>query len=239
MDIIIPLLIVSVLIGIPTWLIVQTVNKADKSTIIYSPEEVTRRLRKGFYLSFWGMDLLFGAIPSFVLILCDLPTVFQFIVPAVAFVVGFIMFFIGRIQVGLMTRHINFCNRERTEFEEWVLQAMLGIEEVAMRRNGINVITKVIPGVTDDMLSAMNSMGIIRRREYNLSDIASSNEKIEEFYKDYGDGNVTSSWDKVTTFYNKQGKKLFKFGLAYDNVQLLVKEVKNTQKSISNQKRKK
>ena len=239
MDIIISLLIVSVLIGIPTWLIVHTVNKADKSTIIYSPEEVTRRLRKGFYLSFWGMDLLFGAIPSFVLILCDLPTVFQFIVPAVAFIVGFIMFFIGRIQVGLMTRYINFCNRERTEFEEWVLQAMLGIEEAAMRRNGINVITKVIPGVTDDMLSAMNSMGIIRRREYNLSDIASSNEKIEEFYKDYGDGNVTSSWDKVTTFYNKQGKKLFKFGLAYDNIQLLVKEVKNTQKSISNQKRKK
>lgn len=161
MDIIIPLLIVSVLIGIPTWLIVHTVNKADKSTIIYSPEEVTRRLRKGFYLSFWGMELLFGAIPSFVLILCDLPTVFQFIVSAVAFVVGFIMFFIGRIQVGLMTRYINFCNRERTEFEEWVLQAMLGIEEAAMRRNGINVITKVIPGVTDDMLSAMNSTGII------------------------------------------------------------------------------
>ena len=154
MDIIIPLLIVSVLIGIPTWLIVHTVNKADKSTIIYSPEEVTRRLRKGFYL-------LFGAIPSFVLILCDLPTVFQFIVPAVAFVVGFIMFFIGRIQVGLMTRYINFCNRERTEFEEWVLQAMLGIEEAAMRRNGINSITKVIPVVTDDMLSAMNSTGII------------------------------------------------------------------------------
>ena len=98
MDIIIPLLIVSVLIGIPTWLIVHR-DKADKSTIIYSPEEVTRRLRKGFYLSFWGMDLLFGAIPSFVLILCDLPTVFQFIVPAVAFVVGFIMFFIGRIRL--------------------------------------------------------------------------------------------------------------------------------------------
>lgn len=116
---------------------------------------------------------------------------------------------------------------------------MQGIEEAAMRRNGITAITKVISGVTDDMLSAMNSMGIIRRREYNLSDIASSNEKIEEFYKDYGDGNVTSSRDKVTTFYNKQGKKLFKFGLAYDNVQLLVKEVKNTQKSISNQKRKK
>lgn len=77
MDIIILLLIVSILIGIPTWLIVHTLSKADKSTIIYSPEEVTRRLHKGFYLSFWGIDLLFGAIPSFVLILCDLPTFFQ------------------------------------------------------------------------------------------------------------------------------------------------------------------
>ena len=30
-----------------------------------------------------------------------------------------------------------------------------------------------------------------------------------------------------------------RFKLAYDNVQLLAKEVKNTQKSISNQKKKK
>lgn len=80
---------------------------------------------------------------------------------------------------------------------------------------------------------------LLKKREYNLSDIALSNEKIEEFSKDYGDGNVSSSWDKVTTFYNKQGKKLFKFGLAYDNVQLLVRDVKNTQRSISNQKKKK
>ena len=79
----------------------------------------------------------------------------------------------------------------------------------------------------------------LTKREYKLSDIAFSNEKIEEFYKDYGDGNVSSSWDKVTIFYNKQGEKLFKFGLAYDNVQLLVRDVKNTQRSISNQKKEK
>lgn len=80
---------------------------------------------------------------------------------------------------------------------------------------------------------------LLTKRAYNLSDIVFSNEKIEEFYTDYGDGNVSSSWDKLTTFYDKQGKKLFKFGLAYGNVQLLAKEVKNTQKSISNQKKKK
>lgn len=75
MDIIIPLLIVSVLIGIPTWLMVRTMNKVDKNTIVYSPEEVTKRFYKGFYLSFLGIDLLFGAILSFVLVLCDLPSV--------------------------------------------------------------------------------------------------------------------------------------------------------------------
>lgn len=50
--------------------------------------------------------------------------------------------------------------------------AMQGIEEEAMRRNGINAITKVISGVTDDMLSAMNSMGIIRRRECAKRDVS-------------------------------------------------------------------
>ena len=78
---------------------------------------------------------------------------------------------------------------------------------------------------------------LLKKREYNLADIVFSNEKVEEFSTDYCDGNVSSSWDKVTTFYNKQVKKLFKFGLAYDNVQLLVRDVKNTQKSISNQKK--
>ena len=70
-------------------------------------------------------------------------------------------------------------------------------------------------------------------------DVDSFFDAVVKFYKDYGDGNVSSSWDKVTIFYNKQGEKLFKFGLAYDNVQLLVRDVKNTQRSISNQKKKK
>ena len=77
----------------------------------------------------------------------------------------------------------------------------------------------------------------LTKREYKLSDIAFSNEKIEEFYKDYGDGNVSSSWDKVTIFYNKQGEKLFKFGLAYDNVQLFSKRCqKYTEKYFESEK---
>lgn len=76
-------------------------------------------------------------------------------------------------------------------------------------------------------------------KEYKLSDIVSFNTKNNEIHIDQRDGIVISSYDKITTFYDKQGKKLFKFGLAYDNTQLLVTDVKNTQKSISNKKRKK
>ena len=78
-----------------------------------------------------------------------------------------------------------------------------------------------------------------QRREYALSDIRFTKEKVEEFYKDHGNGDMTSSWDRVTTFYNSQGETLFKFGLAYDNVPLLVNDVKKTQKSIAKQKKKK
>ena len=44
-----------------------------------------------------------------------------------------------------------------------------------------------------------------------------------KFYKDYGDGIVSISWDKVTTFCNKQGEKFYKFGFAYKTDQLLEK----------------
>lgn len=161
MMIIISLMITLVLVGVPTWLIVRNVKKSDESTVVHSPEEVTKRLRKGFYLSNWGIELAFGGILSFAIIFCDVPEVFQSIIPMVMVTCGLIVFFVGRMQVGMMTRYLHFCNRERTELEEWVLKAMQGIESAAMKRSRINAITKVTPGVADDMLSAMNSKGVI------------------------------------------------------------------------------
>lgn len=42
---------------------------------------------------------------------------------------------------------------------------------------------------------------------------------------------------KVTTFYDSNEKKLFKFGMAYENVQKLEKTVANNRKSIKNMKK--
>lgn len=161
METIVLLLIALAIIGIPSYLIFRIFNKFDENKIVYSPEEVTKRLRRGFYLSYWGLDLLFGGLLSFIIMFCDVDEVVMFLATVGAVVIGFIVFFVGRMQVGMMTRYINFCNRERTELEEWILQNMLDIEEAAASRNVLNSITKASPGVTDDMISAMNSKDII------------------------------------------------------------------------------
>lgn len=161
METIVLLLIALAIIGIPSYLIFRIFKKFDENKIVYSPEEVTKRLRRGFYLSYWGLDLLFGGLLSFIIMFCDVDEVVMFLATVGAVVIGFIVFFVGRMQVGMMTRYINFCNRERTELEEWILQNMLDIEEAAASRNVLNSITKATPGVTDDMISAMNSKDII------------------------------------------------------------------------------
>lgn len=161
MEIISALIITAVLIGIPTWLVLKAVKKAEKNTIVYSPEEVTQRLRRGFFLSQWGLEFAFGSVLSFALMFCDIHIVIKFVIPIGSVIVGLIMFFIGRFQVGMTTRYLNFCNRDRTELEEWVVNSMQEIECAAMQANGINAITKLTPGVTDDMLVALNSKDII------------------------------------------------------------------------------
>ncbi len=68
---------------------------------------------------------------------------------------------------------------------------------------------------------------ICKKVEYKPSEVYSSNTKIVQI--DYRDemGGWTSTEDKVTIFCNRDGKKLFVFGLAYENVQRLEKTVTN------------
>lgn len=80
---------------------------------------------------------------------------------------------------------------------------------------------------------------LFKKFEYRMSDIKTTKAEYEETTVGYlNDITPVTSSDHITTFYDKSGKKLFKFGLAYDNDQLLASDVKNTQKSISNQKKK-
>ncbi len=78
------------------------------------------------------------------------------------------------------------------------------------------------------------------RKEYQPIEIYCAKTKIEETEGciSYTEGGLPDcgTWDKVTTFYNKSGKKLFDFGLAYENVSRLEKNITNNRKSINGSK---
>ncbi len=78
---------------------------------------------------------------------------------------------------------------------------------------------------------------MLKTIEYKPSEVYSSKENYVE--TDYRDelGGWTITYDKVTTFYDSNEKKLFKFGMAYENVQKLEKTVANNRKSIKNMKK--
>lgn len=83
-------------------------------------------------------------------------------------------------------------------------------------------------------------IGLINK-EYRMSDIKTSKTQTETYHTGLYHEDIVpiESYDKVTTFYDKIGKKIFKFGVAYNNVERLKTDIENTQKSISKQKIKK
>lgn len=162
LDIFVVVLISIVLLGAPTLFMVKAMKKAESSETYYSPDEVTVRLRRGFFMSNWGIDFLLGMIPGFAILLCDVSEGVKISLIAASFILGFALLFIGRFKVGMTTRYLNFCNRETTDLEKWVVNEMLDIEDSAMTANFFNSITRVTPGVTDDIIAAKEgSSGII------------------------------------------------------------------------------
>lgn len=75
--------------------------------------------------------------------------------------------------------------------------------------------------------------GMFRMRQYHISQIASSKTQDESFRVRYSEGIAASHWDSVTTFTDADGKKLFRFGMAYQNVDRLQKSVKSSQKTAA------
>jgi hypothetical protein len=83
-------------------------------------------------------------------------------------------------------------------------------------------------------------MSLFRRAEYKPIEIYCAKEKeviIEDISTDSGLMPGNGAYDRVTTFYDVKGKKLFSFGLAYDNVQQLEKYVVNNRKSYEGSKK--
>lgn len=75
----------------------------------------------------------------------------------------------------------------------------------------------------------------LKQKAYPMSDIITSKTQTEAYQSGlhYEDIVPVENNDIVTVFYDKAGKKVFRFGLAYDNVDRLKTDVVKTQKRIS------
>lgn len=145
-------------------------------------EKMKSYLKIGFTLSRWGIDSFWGAlifaISWIVMIFIINPGVkadYFGIIALILTYVGMILFFIGRMFVGLQSRKLNFLTgRTRNDEEEWFLQEMLCIEETAIRLNLANNFAKISPGKADDILAASNTTSVIKHF-FNVGKIYMSN----------------------------------------------------------------
>ena len=161
MEIVKVILGVAVYLAIPTLIYVHIMKKAEKSTRVYSPDEVTERLRKGFYLFTWGTEFAFSSLLCLIRVFFDYDSKIALPATMITLIGGFIMLFIGVLKVGLMTRYLNFCNRERTDLEDWCLNAINRAQGRASDNVFFNALSRATPGITDDILQSKENMQVI------------------------------------------------------------------------------
>lgn len=164
MILIITLLILTAVIGIPTYIIYKIIKNIDKETITPSSDIIQKKLHNGYLISFWGIDLMFASVP---VMICSCYTFFDsrielaVLAPMLFICIGSILLIIGRVIIGCQTRRINFIKgRERTPLEEWVLGMMSGIES----KNTEALFTQVARATNnkvDDITSISVGMPII------------------------------------------------------------------------------
>jgi len=162
------IIITLIVLALPVAVILLVIRRIDKETVTPPSEFIEKQLRRGFFLSFWGIDIAISCmIPAFLGAIKSADYDDPWVVMSVAIgaviylMVGFIVLVIGRTMVGCQTRRINFIKgRTRTPLEEWVLMMMDGVES----RQGdvlFNQVAVATDNKVDDIEAITNGAGVI------------------------------------------------------------------------------
>ena len=123
-------------------------------------ESAKRKLKNGFTIARWGVDICIGALFIAIALIVSALTkdgnglIKMLIIPLVMCVVGLIVFAIGRVMVGLQSRKLNLhTNRPLTEEERWFVSCMLEIEEKGSGVSFFNSAARVSAGDGDDIVA--------------------------------------------------------------------------------------
>lgn len=134
-------------------------------------ESVKSKLKSGFTIARWGIDLCLGAL--FIAIAFIISALIKkesnelikvLLIPLGLCIVGLIVFAIGRTMVGLQSRKLNLhTDRPLTEEERWFVSCMLEMEEKGSGVNFYNRVANVSGGSEDDIVAGAAATAIIGR----------------------------------------------------------------------------
>ena len=168
MTVVISILVLVVIIGLPTWLIVHIMKKAENEKSTPDPETIVKNFKKGFFLSFWGMDFALGSIPLMISIsawsvLTDQDEIYAAFGLGGYLLIAFIILAIGRIIVGYQSRRLNFsASRKRTELENYAVDGLLhDVEAKNGRANLMYGVARITNNTIDDIAAVTANMGIL------------------------------------------------------------------------------
>lgn len=149
--------------------IIEQYKKSQYRKGIISMEEAMRKkLKIGFTLTRWGIDLCFGGLlVAIAFIATGIITknssgmLNQLFIAGGIVLISLVLFVIGRISVGLQARKLNFNGgRSLTDEERWFLQSMRGIEESAYEVNLAAGTARMTDNSGDNIVSGAAAAGI-------------------------------------------------------------------------------
>lgn len=133
-------------------------------------ESIKRKLKSGFTIARWGVDICLGALFIAIALVISVLTkdgadlIKMLMIPFVMCMIGLIVFAIGRVMVGLQSRKLNLhMDRPLTEEERWFVGCMLEMEEKGAGVNFFNSVARATSGSGDDIVAGAVATAIVDR----------------------------------------------------------------------------
>lgn len=131
-------------------------------------ESVKNKLKSGFTIARWGIDICLGALFIAIALIISALTkdgtnlIKMLMIPLVLCVVGLIVFAAGRVMVGLQSRKLNLhTDRPLTEEERWFVGCMMEMEEKGAGVNFFNSVTRATSGSGDDIVAGAVATAVV------------------------------------------------------------------------------
>ena len=130
----------AVILGLPTWLVTSSWKRAENEETTPPTDEIIKLMRKGSFLSSWGIDFIFGVMPiagsmiAWSVKYFDTEYYFKslsltVVVSVLCLIIGFSLLMTGKTIMSCQSRRLEHIKgRERNDVEELIVAMICNLE---------------------------------------------------------------------------------------------------------------